>query len=65
MADPEPLKSGISDYFQAGSSSLIGTTSHQTVRDVCGRLFEVEMVISVSQTDQDAMFTAILRAIKT
>lgn len=65
MADPEPLKSGISDYFQAGSSNLIGTTSHQTVRDVCGRLFEVEMVISVSQTDQDAMFTAILRAIKT
>jgi PAS domain S-box-containing protein len=64
MSDPEPLKAGIRDYFQAGSSSLIGTTSHQTVRDVCGRLFEVEMVISVSQTDQEAMFTAILRTVK-
>jgi len=65
MADPEPLKTGINDYFQAGSSNLIGTTSRQTVRDVCGRLFEVEMVISVSQTDQEAMFTAILRTVKT
>jgi hypothetical protein len=34
------------------------------VRDVCGRLFEVEMVISVSQSDQSPMFTAILRAVK-
>lgn len=61
MATPDPLKAGICDYFKAGSSSLIGTTSHQTVRDICGRLFDVEMVISVSQSDQDAMFTAILR----
>lgn len=65
MADPEPLKKGICDYFEAGSSSLIGTTSHQTVRDICGRLFEVEMVISVSQSDHDAMFTAILRTVRT
>lgn len=64
MANPEPLKDGIKDYFKAGSSDLIGTTSRQTVRDICGRLFEVEMVISVSQTDQEAMFTAILRTIK-
>ncbi len=61
MATPDPLKAGICDYFEAGSSSLIGTTSRQTVRDVCGRLFDVEMVISVSQSDRDAMFTAILR----
>lgn len=63
MADPDPLKAGICNYFEAGSSSLIGTTSRQTIRDVCGRLFEVEMVISVSQSDQDALFTAILRAL--
>lgn len=65
MADPDPLKNGICNYFEAGSSSLIGTTSRQTIRDICGRLFEVEMVISVSQSDQDALFTAILRTIKT
>ncbi len=61
MADPESIRTGIKNYFEAGSSTLIGTTSQQTVRDVCGRLFDVEMVISVSQTDRDAMFTAILR----
>lgn len=60
--DPAPLREGISNYFQAGNSDLIGATSRQTVRDICGRLFEVEMVISVSQTEQEAMFTAILRA---
>ena len=65
MVDPESLRAGIRDYFQAGSSSLIGTTSLQVVRNVCGKQFEVEMVISVSQTDQEAMFTAILRTIKT
>ncbi len=64
MADPEPLKAGIRNYFQAGSNDLIGTTSRQTIRDICGRLFEVEMVISVSQTEQEAMFTAILRTLK-
>lgn len=64
MADPEPLHQGISDYFSAGSSPFFGATSRQTVRDICGRLFEVEMVISVSQTGQEAMFSAILRAAK-
>lgn len=62
--DAAPLREGISNYFQAGSSTLIGTTSRQTVRDICGRQFEVEMVISVSQTEREAMFTAILRTIK-
>ena len=64
LADPERLKAGISDYFLAGSNDLIGTTSRQTVRDICGRQFDVEMVISVSQTDQEAMFTGILRTVK-
>lgn len=64
MADPEPLKAGIRSYSQGGSNGLLGTTSIQTVRNVCGKLFEVEMVISVSQTDQEAMFTAILRTVK-
>lgn len=64
ISSAAPLRQGISDYFAAGSSAMIGTTSRQTVRDICGRLFEVEMVISVSQTEQEAMFTAILRTIK-
>lgn len=64
MVDPEPLRQGIADYFSAGSSEMIGTTSNQTVRDICGRQFDLEMVISVSQTEQEAMFSAILRTIK-
>lgn len=64
MEQGELLKTEVADYFAGGSSSLIGTGSRQKVRDVCGRQFEVEMVISVSQSDQNQMFTAILRALK-
>jgi len=64
MEKGELLQGAMMDYFSAGSSDLIGTTTRQRVRDVCGRLFEVEMVISVSQSDQSPMFSAILRAVK-
>jgi PAS domain S-box-containing protein len=64
MEKGEVLQGAIMDYFTAGSSDLIGTTTRQRVRDVCGRLFEVEMVISVSQSDQSPMFSAILRTLK-
>lgn len=64
MERGEELKRAVEEYFTAGSSNLIGTTTSQKVRDVCGRLFEVEMVISVSQSDQSPMFSAILRAAK-
>lgn len=64
MEKGEVLQGAMMDYFTAGSSDLIGTTTRQRVRDVCGRLFEVEMVISVSQSEQSPMFSAILRAIK-
>jgi PAS domain S-box-containing protein len=64
MEQGEELQQAVEEYFTAGSSSLIGTTTRQKVRDVCGRLFEVEMVISVSQSDQSPMFSAILRTTK-
>lgn len=64
MEHGEELRQAVEEYFTAGSSSLIGTTTRQNVRDVCGRLFEVEMVISVSQSDQTPMFSAILRSEK-
>ncbi len=64
MVEPEPLRAAINDYFQAGRSELLGTSSRQNMQDICGRQFEVEMVVSVSQSYQDAMFTAILRAVK-
>jgi PAS domain S-box-containing protein len=64
MEHGEELQSAVEEYFSAGSSNLIGTTTRQKVRDVCGKLFEVEMVISVSQSDQSSMFSAILRSVK-
>ncbi|MDA8413125.1 MAG: DUF3365 domain-containing protein [Desulfobacteraceae bacterium] len=64
MEQGEELRRAVDEYFSAGSSDLIGTTTRQKVRDVCGRLFEVEMVISVSQSNQSPMFSAILRAVK-
>jgi PAS domain S-box-containing protein len=64
MVEGEVLRAAMDDYFSAGSSDLVGTTTLQKVRDVCGRLFEVEMVISVSQSEQNPMFSAILRAVR-
>jgi PAS domain S-box-containing protein len=62
MEHGEELQGAVTEYFSEGSSNLIGATTRQKVRDVCGKLFEVEMVISVSQSDQSPMFSAILRA---
>lgn len=64
MEHGDLLKIEVADYFAGENSQLIETGSRQKVRDVCGRLFDVEMVISVSQSDQNQMFTAILRALK-
>lgn len=64
MVQGEQMKTAIGDYFSAGSSELIGTTTRQQMRDVCGKLFNVDMVISVSQSGQNLMFSAILRATK-
>jgi PAS domain S-box-containing protein len=64
MEHGEELQRAVEEYFSAGSSNLIGTTTRQKVRDVCGKLFEVEMVISVSQSEQSPMFSAILRLAK-
>jgi len=64
MEHGEELQKAVEDYFSVGSSALIGTTTLQKVRDLCGRTFDVEMVISVSQSDQTQMFSAILRTLK-
>ncbi len=61
MLEPGPLKKGMNDYFSEGSSEMLGASSTQIMRDICGRQFEVDLVVSVSQTETDAMFSAILR----
>ena len=64
MENSQDLRRATEDYFSAGSSDLIGVTTRQKVRDVCGRIIAVEMVISVSQSDQSLIFSAILRTVK-
>lgn len=64
MVQGEDLKKALENYLTLGSSDLIGTTTRQKVRDVCGKLFDIDMVISVSQSNQNQMFSAILRATK-
>lgn len=64
MIDPSGIQQGIQDYFSAGNSQMLGSSSTQTLRDVCGRILETEMVISVSQSEHEAMFTAIFRPLK-
>jgi PAS domain S-box-containing protein len=64
MENGETLRAAVDGYFSSGSSDLIGATTRQTVRDVCGNPFEVNMVISVSQADQNLIFSAILRPLK-
>lgn len=64
MEKGQELQQAVEDYFSSGRSDLIGTTTLHKMRDVCGRIIEVEMIISVSQSDQNQMFSAILRTIK-
>jgi len=62
MENGDELRAAIEG--NSGNSDLIGATTRQTVRDVCGRLLKVDMVISVSQADQSPIFSAILRQLK-
>ena len=64
LENSESFKKAIKDYYSAGSSELIGVTTLQKVRNVYGQLFDVELVISVSQSDQTQLFSAILRTLK-
>jgi PAS domain S-box-containing protein len=64
MENGDELRAAIEGNFSSGNSDLIGATTRQTVRDVCGRLLEADMVISVSQADQNPIFSAILRPLK-
>lgn len=64
LEDAETLRNAIKNYFRAESNELIGATTLQKARDVYGRLFNVEVVISVSQSDQNQLFSAILRPLQ-
>lgn len=64
LENPESFEKAVKNYYSAGSSELIGVTTLQKIRNIYGQLFEVELVISVSHSDQTPLFSAILRNIK-
>jgi PAS domain S-box-containing protein len=64
LENGDELRAAVEGYFSSGNSDLIGATTRQTARDVCGRLLEIDLVISVSQADQNPIFSAILRPLK-
>lgn len=63
IEDGEKVEQAVNEYFGGGESDLIGSATRRRVRDVCGRTFDVDMVVSVSQSEQTPMISAILRTV--
>lgn len=61
LENGEALREGISVYIRDGKGGGVGETSRQRVKDVKGKVTEVEMALSASVTDHKPLFTAILR----
>ncbi len=65
LEDGEALRTGIAAYVRDGKGGGVGETSMRRVRDINGRISDVEMALSASMTDHKPLFTAILREIST
>ncbi len=61
LEDSEALQHGIAEYLRDGKGGGVGTTTRHRVRDIRGKLTEVELALSASKADHQVMFTAILR----
>jgi PAS domain S-box-containing protein len=63
--DGETLREEIAAYLWGEKEGNAGETTRRTVRKFQGEPVEVEMALSASRTDQNRLFTAILREITT
>jgi len=61
LEDGVAVQQGIAEYLRDGKGGGVGATTRHRVRDVGGKLTEVDLVLSASKADHQAMFTAILR----
>ena len=57
------LREGVATCLKLGSWGGMGEESFQRVRDIKGKVTEVEMSLAASMTDQKPLFTAILREV--
>lgn len=63
LENGEALRNGVATYMREGKGGGVGETSLQKVRNINGRITDVEMALSASMTDHKPLFTAILREI--
>lgn len=61
IEDGEDLRAGIEAYLRVGKGGGVGETVPHRVRDIRGVVREVELALSVSRSDHNPLFTAILR----
>ncbi|GLI38042.1 DUF3365 domain-containing protein [Geobacter hydrogenophilus] len=61
LADSDGVRDGIAAYLRDGTGGVVGETTSRKIRDVRGGITEVEMALSVSRSDHNPLFTAILR----
>lgn len=61
LVDGDGVRDGITAYLREGTGGLVGETTPRKIRDIRGGITEVEMALSVSSSDHNPLFTAILR----
>lgn len=61
MDDGDGVRDGIAAYLRDGTGGIVGETTPRKIRDIRGGITEVEMALSVSRSDHNPLFTAILR----
>jgi PAS domain S-box-containing protein len=61
IEDGDALRQGIEGFLREGAGVVVGESTMHLVRDIKGKVTEVEVSLSASRSDENPLFTAILR----
>lgn len=61
IEDGDMVQAAVARYLKEGNGGMVGTVTLHRVHDIRGRVTEVEMALSMSKSDDNPLFTAILR----
>lgn len=64
LEEGERLREGIAEFLRTGKGGGIGETQPLRVRSVTGKIIPIEMALSVSWSEDKAIFTTILRELE-
>ncbi|WP_298432923.1 DUF3365 domain-containing protein [Geobacter sp.] len=64
IEDGERVRAGIEEHLRSGAGGLVGESTRHAVRGIRGTVTEVEMALSLSRSDHNPLFTAILREVE-